>query len=202
MKMISKLPLSVLVCATALSASFAIAGDQDPSGLPGIGSTAPGFALHPFRPGMAASEGDEGRTALELDSVCGIRRPESTSAVLVFFIEEDGMDDLLIANSWYRKHHRDGLEIFALSETKRPEVFRAAVVKAKFGFPVLDDRHGVVAKRYGVGEAPFSLLLDRDCAVIGMSNRSLTVEQGSLGAAIADIASKAKAERKARKPRR
>ncbi len=198
--------LPALACALALTASVAAssasADDESVTALPGIGEIAPAFALHPFQAGAAAREGAEGASAVELDSVCGIRNPESTAAVLVIFVDEGGMDDLSVAHGWHRKYHKDGLQILALSEVRRPESFRASVVKARFGFTVLDDRHGVVATRYGVPGAPFSLLLDRECRVLGMNNRALGVEQEGLGAAISDLVSKAKAERKARRRRK
>ncbi len=198
--LLSKVSVPVLVCALAVSGAVS-AGDS-PIDLPGIGEIAPAFALNPFQAGAAAREGDEGATAVELDSVCGIRSPESTAAVLVAFVDQGGMDDLAVAQAWHRKYDKDGLEIIAISEEARPESFSAAVVRARYAFPVLDDRHHVVATRYGVAGAPFSLLLDRDCRVLGMNNRALTAEQASLEAALADLVGTAKAERKARKRRK
>jgi hypothetical protein len=193
MKMILRTALvSTLLCSALAVATPAIAKDA----LPGVGEVAPAFALRPFQAGLAASEGDEARSAVELDSVCGIRSPESTAAVLVMFVDDDGTQDLAVANAWHRRFHKEGLEIIAVSEVERPESFGAAVVRARYTFPVLDDRHHIVATRFGIDQAPFSLLLDRECRVVGMNNKSVASDQDNLGAAISLMLSQAKASRK------
>jgi hypothetical protein len=197
-----KVALSTLVCSVAFAIwGSAEAGDPDPNALPGIGEVAPAFGLRPFQAGLASPEGDEGRSSIELDSLCGMRRPAGTAVVLVTFINREGMSDLLVANSWHRRYGRAGLEILAISQEERPESFGADIVRARVGFPVLDDRHHVVATRYGIQGAPFSLLLDRECRVLGLSNQTLRSEQNSLGAAIAQLVDKAKQERKAARKR-
>ena len=194
---LSKVVLSVLSLGLALALSPAAdAADPDPDSLPRIGDIAPAFGLQPFQAGAAASEGDEGKSSLELDSVCGIRLAANTAAVLVVFIDEDGMGDLQIANSWHRRYKKDGLEIIGVSQVARPAVFGSSIIKARLGFPVLDDRHHIVATRYGIDAAPFSLLLDRECRVVGMSNKSLSLEQDGLGAAIGQMIDAARAKRK------
>jgi hypothetical protein len=51
-------------------------------------------------------------------------------------------------------------------------------------FPVLDDRHGIVAQRYGVSDTPFSMLLNRECRVLGFSSKTLAEEEEALTTSI------------------
>ena len=103
----------------------------------------------------------------------------------MLFTDGKGTDDLTVANNWHKKHSKAGLHVLAISTAPDPAEFAGAVERARLRFQVLDDRHGIVAHRYGVNAAPFSFLLDQSCRVLGMSNRSLTADSDSLGSAIA-----------------
>lgn len=170
-----------ILLAALLAAPLAFAGEPDPNAIPARGSVAPAFGLHVLN-GVEAE--DRARPVVELDDLCGMR-PEGTTAVLVAFVDETGAADLSLANSWHRKHNRDGLEILAVSVAREPDSITDEANKADLRFDLLDDRHRIVARRYGIDRAPFSLLLDERCRVLGFSNRTLTADEGSLSASIA-----------------
>lgn len=157
----------------------AVSAAPDADAVPGRGEVVPAFGLHELtvRP-------QEEPTVHELDGLCGMR-PGDTSAVLLVFVDGRGSADLAQAQSWFKKFHKDGLEILAVSIERQPDEFAAAVEKAKYRFPVLDDRQGIVSTRYGVVGAPFSLLLNDECRVLGMSNRGLADDSAALESAIA-----------------
>ena len=171
--------LLALILLTLLAGGSAVAGDVDPEAVPRIGSMAPALGLYAFE----KSKDDEPRKAVELDERCGLR-PGETTAVLLFFVDASGMDDLDKANEWWRSFHRHGLEILAVSVEPNPFQFSDDVIKGGFRFPVLDDRHGVVAKRYGVDRAPFSFLLNEGCQILGFSNNKLVEDDEGRAAAI------------------
>lgn len=172
----SLLPVALMIL---LAGGSALASDIDPDTVPRIGTMAPALGLYAFE----KSKDDEPRKSVQLDDRCGLR-PGSTTAVLVFFVDATGMEELEQANDWWRLFHRDGLEIMAISLEPNPFQFKDEVIKANLKFPVLDDRHGVVAKRYGVDRAPFAFLLNEGCQVLGFSNNKLTEDEVGLAAAI------------------
>jgi hypothetical protein len=174
-----RLSLLTLTLLTLMAVAPATAGDIDPDAVPRIGTTAPALGLYAFE----KSKGDEPKEPVQLDERCGLR-PGSTTGVLLFFVDGNSMDDLEQANEWWRLFHRQGLEIMAVSVEPNPFQFKDDVIKANFKFPVLDDRQGVVARRYGVDSAPFSFLLNEGCQVLGFSNNKLTEDAVSLAAAI------------------
>ena len=171
--------LLILALFTAVAVAPALAGDADPDTVPRIGSVAPALGLFAFD----KSKGDEPPEAVLLDDLCGLR-PGDTTALLVFFVDSQSMDDLEKANEWWRLFHRDGLKLLAISVEPNPLQFKDDVIRAGFKFPVLDDRHGVVARRYGVDRPPFSFLLNEGCQVLAFSNRKLTEDEVGLSAAI------------------
>ncbi len=173
-----KLLLSSILSASLLFGA-ALAADIDPAAVPGRGTIAPAFGLHD----LTAKKTDE-PVVHELDEFCGTR-PGDTTAVLVLFVDAQGLDDLNLANSWHKKHSKAGLEVLAISLAPDPTAFAAEIDKARYRFPVLNDRHGIVAHRYGVTKAPFSFLLDQECRVLGFSNRTLTADADTLGPAVA-----------------
>ena len=110
-------------------------------------------------------------------------RPEETTGVLVMFVDDSNLEDLELANSWHRKFSRQGLAVVAVSQDASSS-FKTAVLKANLRFPVLDDRHGIVAARYGVPDAPFSFVLTEECRVVGFSNRTVTADGEALAATL------------------
>ena len=173
------LSLLVLALLALVMVTPALAGDEDPDAVPRIGTVAPALGLYAFE----KSKDDEPRAPVELDDRCGLR-PGSTTGVLVFFVDATSMDELEQAAEWWRLFHRQGLEILAISVEPNPFQFKDDVIKANFKFPVLDDQHGVVARRFGVERAPFSFLLNEGCQVLGFSNNKLTEDAVGLAAAI------------------
>ncbi len=171
--------LPLLSLSTLLLLGSAHAGDVDPAAVPARGSVAPAFGLHELTTKKSAEP-----VVHELDEHCG-SRPGETTAVLVVFVGADGTEDLNLANSWHKKHSKAGLEILAVSTVPEPDDFTATVERARLRFPVLNDRHGIVAHRYGVNQTPFSFLLDESCRVLGFSNRTLVADSATLGGAIA-----------------
>ncbi|MCP4871487.1 MAG: TlpA family protein disulfide reductase [Proteobacteria bacterium] len=161
----------------ALAITPAFAQQADPSKVARIGTIAPAFALYAYE-----KDSDDKKEAVELDDYCGMR-PGDTTAVLLLFVDGTSMDDLQLAQSWYRKFSRQGLEIIAVSQDGDPE-FRSAVLKANLRFPVVDDRLGIVAKRYGVPSAPFSFVLNQECRVSGFSNKTAVADTDGLAAAV------------------
>lgn len=170
--------LLLSVAALVLMAS-SVSAEPDASVVPGRGEIVPAFGLHE----LTVRPADD-PTVHELDALCGMR-PGQTSAVLVLFVDANGADDLAQAQAWYKKFHKAGLEIVAISIERQPDAFASTVEKARYRFPVLDDRQTVVSTRYGVSAAPFSFLLNDECRVLGMSNRSLAEDSSSLESAIA-----------------
>jgi len=177
---------AVLASAAALLAAPA-PGSAGPDALaiPGVGSVAPAFGLYPFQ--MEAVKGDSDRTAVELDRFCGIRAG-TTRGVLLAFVDSSGLADLQAAAGWWRKWHKDGIEILGISLESNPAPFAQAIEKAGIKFPVLDDRLRIVAKRYGVAGSRMSFLLGRDCRVLGFSDRPLKQDEAALADALRALA--------------
>ncbi|MEE2829389.1 MAG: TlpA disulfide reductase family protein [Myxococcota bacterium] len=151
------------------------ANGLDPKKLPAIGSVAPAFALHPF----STAGKEESPEAVHLDHFCGLR-PEETKGVLLVFVDDRYLGDLELANTWHRKFQRDGLEVVAVSVDTQPLELAGKLNRLSLRFPVLDDNHRIVAKRYGLTTAPFSFLLNRECRVLGFSNQSLGKDAAGL----------------------
>ncbi len=174
-------PMSCILAALLLAAPLAFAGEPDPDAIPTRGAAAPAFGLHLLN-GAEAEDGN--RPVVELDDLCGMR-PEGTTAVLLAFVDESHSADLSLANTWHRKHNKEGLEILAISLAREPDALTDEANKIGLRYDLLDDRHRIVARRYGITTAPFSLLLDEGCRVLGLSNRTLTADSESLSASIA-----------------
>ncbi len=185
---------SLLAVVVALIvAPVALAAQWDPSELPTIGGTAPAFGLEAFK---ARGEEDGRARVVQLDDYCGIS-PGETSTVLVAFVNELVVkDDFKILNQWSRKYSRDGLRIVVISTDEKPTVIADEVSKTRLPFPVLDDRYGIVAQRYGIPGPPFTLLLDSACRVLGMSAKAVSADSQRLGSAVDERAKNARILRK------
>jgi len=170
------LPFLLLVCLVG----HAFANGFEADKVPAIGSIAPAFGLYSLGGSADQSDADE---VLQLDSVCGLR-PGTTKGVLLLFIEQAQLADLELANQWHRRFSRQGLKVLAISVDPRAGEVSSKVAKERLRFPVLDDQHRIVAHRYGITEAPFSMLLNSECRVLGFSNKSLTEEEEALVASI------------------
>ena len=170
------LPLFAL--AALLLLGPASAADLDPEAVPARGAIVPAFGLHAL-----SSKKVEDPPVYELDEHCG-SRPGETTAVLLLFVDETGADDLSLANSWYKKYNKAGLEVLAVSTVREPDEFAKQVERSRLQFPVLDDMHGIVSHRFGVAAAPFSFLLNQECRVLGLSNRTLVADTEPLSAAV------------------
>ncbi|MBJ93117.1 MAG: hypothetical protein CMP23_01440 [Rickettsiales bacterium] len=186
-----RLPKSLIAMSLGAVLSFSLpslAAAQAVTELPTIGSVAPAFGLYAFptQGSVKNSKADEWEI-VQLDDLCGIR-PGDTKAVLVLFVDNDpnvlGADPV---GNWYRKYRKDGLEILVISVEKNPSIFATKVLRTKPRFPVLDDRQGVVAKRYGVKDAPFSFVLDAQCKVVGFDDKSASASAPALTAAIENL---------------
>jgi hypothetical protein len=184
--------LGLGVVAALLFGGTALAGSYDPAALPTIGGMAPAFGLTAFR---TRTQEDDIRDVVQLDDHCGMR-PGDTSTVLVAFIAGDGAAaDLNVLNQWERKYARDGLVAIAISTDSDNTAMSQLVAKSRGTVPVLDDQFGVVARRYGLSGGPFTLLLDSGCLVLGMSNKSASVDADRLSAAIDERSKAARAAR-------
>jgi len=180
-------------CAAAIVGSLlwtlpGLAADASPESVPAVGTVAPAFGLYAFpTSGPGKQTISEDREIVQLDDLCGLR-PGKTEAVVVLFI--DGDVDVLGADpvgNWYRKYHKDGLEVVVVSVERNPSVFASKVLRAKPRYPVLDDRHRVVARRYGVANVPFSFLLNSECRVLGFDHKSAVEAAAELTAAIEEL---------------
>ena len=160
--------LRLLVSLMLLSLLAAPSLATDASELPGIGVVAPAFALYAFTDG----NGDEFEP-VHLDDHCGLR-PGSTKGVVVSFVDSASQSDLKVVDGWWRKHNRKGLDAIAISVEERPADFSDQVVREGYKFPVLDDRHGIVSKRYGIPSIPFTFLLNAECRVVGFIDQPLS----------------------------
>ena len=187
-------PVVLLMTVAALMVTTpSMAQRLDPSALPSIGATAPAFGLEAFR---TRGEEDSARAVVQLDDHCGVR-PGDTSTVLVTFVNNvNAVDDLKTLNQWMRKYSRDGFEAVVISTETDPTAMSELAAKTRGTFAMLDDQFGIVARRYGISSAPFSLLLDRECHVLGMSDKSITVDADRLEASLDE---RSKAARSARK---
>jgi hypothetical protein len=174
--------LALVFLALLYAAAGASANGFDPDKIPAIGSVAPAFGLHPFK---TATSKDETVDVVQLDSLCGLR-PGETKGLLLIFLEAAQLESLDIANTWHRRFSRQGLEVLAISVDSKPVEFASKVSRMRLTFPVLDDRHGIVAQRYGVSDTPFSMLLNRECRVLGFSSKTLAEEEEALTTSMDD----------------
>ena len=177
-----------LTAALLFCAAPGFAEDISPDSIPSVGSIAPAFGLYAFpTSGSLKKSSSDEREVVQLDDLCGLR-PAKTKAVVLLFVE--GNEEILAAEpvgNWYRKYHRDGLELVVISVEKNPSIFASRVMRTKPRYPVLDDRHRVVARRYGVNDAPFTFLLNAECRVLGFDQKSATEAVGELTAAIEEL---------------
>lgn len=134
-----------------------------------VGKTAPAFGLDALNP--TALPADRAGAPVVLDSYCGIR-DKGVKAVLVTFVGDAEKDDLNTANGWQRTFGEKGFQALAIATAPDPTALAAAA--AKSSVPLLDDRVGVVATRYGQVGAPYSLVLDGECRVVGRFNVALS----------------------------
>jgi hypothetical protein len=172
--------LALIFLALLYATAGASANGFDPNKIPAIGSVAPAFGLHPFK---AGTRKDETADVVQLDSLCGLR-PGETKGLLLVFLEAEQLESLDIANTWHRRFSRQGLEVLAISVDSKPIEFASKVGRMRLRFPVLDDRHRIVAQRYGVSDTPFSMLLNRECRVLGFSSKTLAEEEEALTTSI------------------
>jgi len=179
------LPLTATLLFWALPGS---AEDVSPDSIPSVGTVAPAFGLYAFpTTGSFKTSGIREREVVQLDDLCGLR-PGKTKAVVLLFVNADvGVLDADPVGNWYRKYHRDGLEVLVVSLEKNPSLFASKVLRSKPRYPVLDDRHRVVARRYGVTKAPFTFLLNSECRVLGFDQKSATEAAAELTAAIEEL---------------
>jgi len=179
----------VLLAGSLLWALPGFAVDASPDEIPKVGTVAPAFGLFAFPTSKVASKKAESddREVVQLDDICGLR-PGKTKAVLVLFIDGDtGVLGAEPVGNWYRKYRKDGLEVVVISIEKSPSIFASKVLRTRPRYPILDDRHRVVAHRYGVQEAPFNFLLDSQCKVLGFGKQSATDGAPALNAAIEEL---------------
>jgi hypothetical protein len=170
------LALLILLCATA----GASANGFDPNKIPKIGTIAPAFGLQPFESSPAKSEETD---VLQLDSICGLR-PGDTRGLLIVFIEAKQVESLELINNLHRKFSRQGLEVLAISVDPKPIEFASKLERTHVRFPVLNDKHRIVAERYGASDTPFSMLLNRECRVLGFSSKTFAEEEEALTGSI------------------
>ncbi len=176
------------LCAAVAWAVPGLAEKASPSRVPAVGTVAPAFGLYAFpTSGSLKRASSSDREVVQLDDLCGLR-PGKTKAVLLLFV--DGNPAVLSAEpvgNWYRKYHKDGLEIIVVSVEKNPSMFADKVLRSKPRYPVLDDRHRVVASRYGVDKAPFSFLLNSECRVLGFDAKGAAETAPAITAAVEEL---------------
>ena len=176
------------LCSVLAWAGPGIAGNNSPARIPAVGTIAPAFGLFAFpTSGSLKKASSDDREIVQLDDMCGMR-PGETKAVLVLFVDGDptilGADPV---GNWYRKYHKDGLEVAVISIEKNPSIFASKVLRNKPRYPILDDRHRVVATRYGVDKAPFSFLLNSECRVLGFNDKGAPETVASITAALEEL---------------
>ena len=69
----------------------------------------------------------------------------------------------------YRRFKGDGLEIVAVNFMEKEEPINAFINESGFTFPVLLDKNGEIAQRYGVHALPITFLIDRKGHLIAKS---------------------------------
>ena len=171
----------LLLAVALLAAPAAVAGDADPDALPRIGGVAPAFGLYAFDTKLAQ---EDLRTKVELDDHCGMRAGETKLVLLVFSNAVSLSSDLEMVGGWQRKFGKEGFVPIVLSTDEDDQAAREAVAKTRFTFPILNDNFRIVLSRYGIQSSPFTLLLDGGCRVLGLSDKSLSVDSERLGQTI------------------
>lgn len=177
----------VLLIALALLAVPAHADDADRANLPQIGAVAPAFGLYPFT--TKAQGEDATGEKIELDDHCGMRPGDTKLVLLVFSNAVSLSSDLELADGWRRKHARDGFVPIIVSTDSDAQAVRETVARTRYSFPILNDSFRIVTARYGISSPPFSLLLDHGCRVMGLSDKSLSVDAERLSKTIDTVLS-------------
>ncbi len=170
-----------VVALALLGASPSFAGKFDPSELPTIGGIAPAFSLEAFR---ERGEEEAQREVIQLDDQCGPRGGDTTMVLLTFVNNDSAAADFTQLTKWQRRYERDGLVSIAISTDSATAAMGELVAKARRPFRVLDDKFAIVAQRYGIPGAPFTLLLDGECRVLGMADKSASSDAERLQAAL------------------
>ncbi len=177
---------ALMFAVVLLAAPAAFAGDIDPDVLPRIGAVAPAFGLNPFETKASV---DELKDKVELDDHCGMRGGDTKLVLVVFSGAANLTADLELAESWRKKHGKNGFVPIVISTDRNAQAVREQLVKTRYSFPILNDSFSVVGARYGVPSSPFSFLLDGGCHTLGLSDKSLTVDAERLGQTIAALLS-------------
>ena len=177
---------ALMLAVALLAAPAAFAGEADPDALPRIGAVAPAFGLYPFETKASV---DELKDKVELDDHCGMR-PGDTRLVLVVFSGAANLTaDLELVEGWRKKYGKRGFVPIVLSTDRSVQAVREQLVKTRYSFPILDDSFSIVGARYGVPSSPFSFLLDSGCHLLGLSDKSLTVDAERIGQTIETVLS-------------
>lgn len=159
-----------LTIAASQGQNFAQPGD--PAG-PQYGEAAPTFRLHAYNEDDAVKLVNS--ADISLHNFVGIAPEAPKKAVVLHFFSAQhaqSKSDLAILQRMYKKYADDGLMVISVSiDADEPEKVYDVMEDNRVTYPVLKDRFGVVARRYGLKTLP-------SLYVIGAEGNVLSLREG------------------------
>ncbi|NOY27102.1 MAG: TlpA family protein disulfide reductase [Oligoflexia bacterium] len=143
-------PILILGAALATPAAAAVP----------VGAAARAFALPAINSSVAMSVA--GDTDVALFDFTGLGAPHPQSAVVVHFFERGAGDDVLKQLSRLDQKHDDLVVIGVMADSHGVASVSAWMAQQDLAFPVLFDEFRVVFSRYGIHDAPVTLVVDGD----------------------------------------
>ena len=91
--------------------------------------------------------------------------PEDGVVVLHFWSTWCGpcLEEMPLLEAFHRRHHDDGIRLLAVEVGSDADLVRRRVERLGVTFPVVLDRHGSLARQWGVNRYPTTLLLADGC---------------------------------------
>jgi len=172
---------ALLLCAASVaSAEEPASGEGQP---PTEGSWAPSFRLDAYNavPDLADLE------AVGLDAFVGVRPQHPARLVLLVFASTSApptIDAFSVLRKMQRRFGARGLQVVVVASDADTVSMAEAVSRQRLTFPVLRDRFGIVAERWGISTPPASFLIDRQGRIRGVSDQPVKESEAAIREAV------------------
>lgn len=140
-----------------------LATPSDPP-LPTVGADIPALSLRAYNEEVANKL--VGGTSVSANNFVGLS-PEQPRQVLIihFFSVENSrsVEDLATLQKLFKKYQDEGVMVISISvDPSSQEKVYTTIEESRVTYPVLRDRFGVVARRYGIRKIPSLIITDAD----------------------------------------
>lgn len=124
-----------------------------------------------------------GSSRVSLGDFVGSEPMVSGNGVVVVFLgpTQDNGEHLAALDRLQRRHKPKGVQVLAITTDKTDlGSLSSALEDQRLSFPVLRDRHRVVADRYRTGTLPVAILIDRSGKIFAIGNPKGEALEGEL----------------------